>query len=216
VITLGRIASKASALGLALATTTGMALAAPTASAEPSARQGTNWFGVWGDLDWAVPGALFINQTRDTLCTPDRVAWEQSLAAWLRDPDTNPEPGDPPFAEGLARAPQREVTPLDGVVIIQVSGKDLPAELWTFDDDVQTWDDVIAPCIDTDGTGAQRAATGTGSIKHNDNDLFGEGNRGNAWRFHAQAQLTDTGGGSWRFVDYFISEDGEYGLFPVQ
>lgn len=224
---MSRIGRKASALSLALATTAGLALAAPSATAEPAAQQGTNWFGTWGDLDWAVPGALFLNQTRDTLCTPDRVAWEQSLAAWLQDPDTNPEPGEPPFAEGLARAPQREVTPVEGVVKIQVSGKDLPAELWTFDDDVQSWDDVIAPCIDTDGTGAQRVATGNGSIKHNDNDLFGDGNRANAWRFQAQAQLTDTTGGTWRFVDHFratvpaqqdypVREDGEYGLFPMQ
>ena len=154
------------------------------------------------------------------------VAWEQDFAAWLADPDANPEPGEAPYVEGLERAPLREVSPLDGVVKVQVAGKDLPAELWTFDDDVQGWDDVIAPCIDTDGTGAARVATGTGSIKHNDNDLFGDGKRGNAWRFHAEAQLTDTAGGAWRFVDRFratvpayrdapVREDGEYGLFRI-
>lgn len=224
---MSRIRRKASVLGLALATTAGLALAAPTATAEPAAQQGSNWFGIWGDVEWPVPGALFLNQTRDTFCTPDMVAWEQSLAAWLQDPDTNPEPGESPLVEGgLARAPQREVTPVDGVVKIQVSGKNLPAELWTFDDDVQGWEDMIAPCIDTDGQGAQRVATGTGSIKHNDNDLFGDGNRGNAWRFQVEAQLTDTAGGRWRFVDYIratvpahqdypVREDRENGLSPV-
>jgi hypothetical protein len=217
---------KVGVLGLALATVAGLALAAPAASAAPAAQQGSNWYGIWGNLDWPVPGALFLNQTRDTYCTPDVVDWEQSFAAWLQDPDSNPDPGEAPFVDGLERAPQLTVSPGDGVVIIRVSGKDLPAELWTFDDDVQGWEDVIAPCIDTDGRGAQRVATGAGSIKHNDNDLFGEGQRGNAWRFQAQAQLTDTAGGEWRFIDrlratvpqskdYPVREDGEFGLFPI-
>jgi hypothetical protein len=53
------------------------------------------------------------------------------------------------------------------------------------------------------------------------------GRRANAWRLQAQAQLTDTAGGRWRFVasiratvpahqDDPIREKGEYGLFPVQ
>ena len=223
---MSRIRKNVSVLGLALATTAGLALATPAASAEPAAQQGDNWFGTWGDLEWPVPGALFINQTRDTFCTPEMIAWEQSYAAWLQDPDNTTQPGDSPFVEGLERAPIREVSPVDGVVKTQVTGKDLPAELWTFDDDVQGWEDVIAPCIDTDGAGAQRVATGTGSIKHNDNDLFGDGKRGNTWRFHAQAELTDTTGGQWRFVasiratvpahqDEPVREKGEYGLFPV-
>ena len=129
--------------------------------------------------------------------------------------------------DGLERAPRKAVSPVDGVLKIETSGKNLPAELWTFDDDVQGWEDVIAPCIDTDGTGAQRFATGTGSIKHNDNDLFGDGRRGNASRIQVEAQLRDTAGGSWRFVDYDratvpahqdypVREDREYGLFPMQ
>ena len=111
---MSRIRRKVSVLGLALATTAGLALAAPTASAEPAAQQGSNRFGIVGDVEWPVPGALFLNQTRDTDCTSDMVAWEESLAAWLQDPDTNPEPGDPPFVDGLERAPRREASSSTG------------------------------------------------------------------------------------------------------
>lgn len=221
------IARKASLLGVALAATAGLTIAAPAASAEPASRPVGNWYGIWGDPEWPVPGVLFLNQTRATFCTPDRVDWEQSFAAWLQDPENNPDPGESPVTEGLNRAPLREVTPFDGVTKVQVTGKNLPAELWTFDEDVQGWEDLIAPCIDTDGPGAELFATGTGSFKHNDNDLFGSGTRGNAWRFQAEAHLNDTQGGGWRFIDriqatvpsqheYPVREDRDYGLFPVQ
>ena len=121
--------------------------------------------------------------------------------------------------EGLDRAPQRggltRATACIGA--IEVSGQQ-PArtELWTFDDDVQGWEDVIAPCIDTDGAGAQRLATGTGSIKHNDNDVFGDGRRGHAWRFQVGAQLRDTAGGRWRFVDYPRATVPAHQDYPVR
>ena len=92
---MSRIRRKVSVLGLALATTAGLALAAPTASAEPAAQQGSNWFGTVGDFDWPIPGALFLNQTRDTYCTSDMVAWEQSFAAWLQDPNPTRSPVTP-------------------------------------------------------------------------------------------------------------------------
>lgn len=111
---MSRIRRKVSVLGLALATTAGLALATPTASAEPAAQLGDNWFGTWGDLEWPVPGALFLNQTRDTFCTPDMIAWEQSFAAWIQDPDNNPEPGESPFVEGLERAPIARSSPSTG------------------------------------------------------------------------------------------------------
>ena len=205
----------AGALGLALAATAGLTVAAPAASAGTTVTRSGNFFRIYGDLAWPVPGVLFVNQTREAFCTPEEVAWEDAFAAWLSG--SGEDPGPAPAADGLARAPIQDVTLKSGVVMVRAAGHDLPAELWSFDEDVQGPDDIIAPCIDSDGAGAERVATGTGSVKWNDNAYRDDANtRGNAWRYSVEAQLTDTDGNTWEFVDHFSGTETKKNLIRLQ
>jgi len=99
---------------------------------------------------------VFINKSRASLCTDERIAYEQAFIAWL----DGGQQGDPPTEPASS---QQGVNPVrftqhveDGVTTSSVDGPNLPVEVWRPEDNPDGID-----CTATDGPGAALLATGT-------------------------------------------------------
>ena len=145
--------------------------------------------------------AVFINISRDEVCTDDQVAFEEAIIDWLEGGMVGPPPDEP------ATSPEgRELVTLQfnavksGALIGQISEKDLYIELWELDSlDNRPF---VGPCTDTDDDGGL-FATGTSTYRANDNDFFGSGSRGNSFGDRGRADVEDADGNeyvySWMF-----------------
>jgi hypothetical protein len=99
---------------------------------------------------------VFINKSRASLCTDERIAYEQAFIAWL----DGGQQGDPPTEPASSQQgvkPVRFTQRVDrDVTTFSVDGPNLPVEVWRQEDDPDGID-----CTATDGPGAGLFATGT-------------------------------------------------------
>ncbi len=126
--------------------------------------------------------AVFINTTRDIICTPEQVAFEE----WILGGEIGAPPGPGFQFEGIDPIAVQSKTVGDGVIVNLAKGSNLPTELWVLDDPVDLG---VGPCTDTDDK-MEMFAEGTSSWQGNDNDLFGSDTRGNAFGDRGKASLT--------------------------
>ncbi len=176
---------------------------------------------------------IFMNTTREDVCTDDQVAAEEAYIDWLVNevipwseyltfieeggtddewidefgeipPEPGPEPEFPEEAEGLVPLQTVLKQTRNGAVVSAIQGKKLHVEVWELDEETF----VIGPCTDT--ASERLYASGTGSVNANDNDLLGfEGHtRANAWGHMIHAALTDVDGNTVRFKSRFHFNTG--------
>lgn len=181
-------------LGTVLVAAAALCAAVPTAAqAAPQPTEAPIIF-IWPVFDDDASGVMFLNTTREDYCTAEQVAFEQAFTAWLAGPmlpGTEPIPPEEPPGDVLLSGYENEVR--DGVVVSRAAGSGLHAEFWAFDPGIVDEETLgVGPCLDTDAAHTLLAA-GTGSIRINDNDLFGSGTRANAFgvRFHAELHGDD-------------------------
>jgi hypothetical protein len=144
--------------------------------------------------------AVFVNISRDELCTDEVVAFENAIAAWLEGGMVDPFPDEPTFSDGRELVQLSSVLTKKGALVGQVNEQDLYIEVWSQDSPEDR--PLVGPCTDTDD-GGSLFATGRTSYHANDNDFFGSGTRGNSFGDRGKANLVDADGNeynySWRF-----------------
>jgi hypothetical protein len=146
----------AAIITLALALALGAGAATPAAADRGETTQEPIRFALADDEHGLM---VFVNVTRESLCTDERLAYEDELLAWFDSDMTSAPPEEP------ASSP-------DGIVLLELSESDgpggfaarlrgeAPVELWT-------WADEPAPgfeCRTTEGAGASLFATGLLSV----------------------------------------------------
>lgn len=146
--------------------------------------------------DFEQEFAVFVNIDRAGYCTPEVVAWENAVIAWLEGGMVDPPPPEPEFPEGFDPISVQEKVTGQGAVVGHANGSDLTIELWNFDSEENR--PLVGPCTDTDDDGSF-FASGTTSYKGNDNDLFGSDTRGNAFGDQGKADVTDGEGNDYRY-----------------
>jgi hypothetical protein len=138
---------------------------------------------------------VFINTSRDIICTPAQIAFEE----WILDGAVGPPPGPGFQFEGIDPIAIQERMVGDGVVVRLVKGSNLPTELWELDDPADLG---AGPCTDTDDKN-EMFADGTSRYQSNDNDFFGSDTKGNAWGERGVASLTGADGESYTYTHRF-------------
>jgi hypothetical protein len=148
--------------------------------------------------DFELGLVLFVNMDRETLCTPEQVAFEEDFLAWIEGGEVGDPPEPPQDPEGFKSVSFLVKETGKGAIVQHIRASGLPAEVWEMDPDAPG----IGPCTDTDGV-LTRVGAGTASFRANDNDLFGSGTRGNAFGDRGVIRLIDEDGDalrySWRF-----------------
>jgi hypothetical protein len=141
---------------------------------------------------------VLINTDRETYCTPDQVAWEEAVLAWLEGGEVGDPPEPPAEPEGFDSVSFMEIETGRGAVVAQFKGAGLVTEVWELDADAA----LVGPCTDTDDA-MHLIGSGTARLIGNDNDLLGSGTRGNAFGDRGRATLVDEDGNrlrySWKF-----------------
>jgi hypothetical protein len=126
--------------------------------------------------------AVFINTTRELVCTDGQIAFEE----WILGGEVGPPPGPGFQFEGIDPIAIQSKMVGDGVIVQLAKGSNLPTELWELDDPADLG---VGPCTDTDDKD-EKFAEGTSRWQGNDNDLFGSDTRGNAFGDRGVASLT--------------------------
>jgi hypothetical protein len=168
-----------------------LALAAP-ASAGPPTRVQDPFPTIFPDLENGL--VVFVNSDRAQACSPDVVAWEEDVIAWIEGGEVGEFPPLPEFPTGLEPIDIQESETGRGAIVYLAMASGLPIELWELEDDAP----LVGPCTDTDDA-MRRVAAGTATFRANDNDLFGSGTRGNAYGHRGHANLTDDAGNAWSY-----------------
>jgi hypothetical protein len=141
---------------------------------------------------------VFINIDRETYCTPEIIAFEEALIAWLEGGEVGDPPEFPGEPEGFDTISIKSKETWQGAIVQQFKGSGLSIELWEMDADPP----LVGPCTDTDDA-MNLIASGTARFMSNDNDLFGSGTRGNAFGNRINAQLEDDEGNAYRYSSRF-------------
>jgi hypothetical protein len=159
---LRRLVLGAAALVLALASVPA-AIAAPVAVEDPFAFTGP-------DFDHGL--AIFVNTDRASFCTPQQIAFEQAVRAWVDGGMQGPFPDDPmPPPVGFVGLPGYLLdTPMGVIATTRGPVHGLTMELWRIDDPADRLG--IGACTDTDDANELFAA-GTGSFSGFVTDYFG-------------------------------------------
>jgi hypothetical protein len=144
--------------------------------------------------DFDLGLVLFVNTDRETMCTPEQVAFEEAFLAWIEGGEVGDPPASPADPEGLVPVSFLVKETGKGAVVQHILGSNLPAEVWEMDPDAPG----IGPCTDTDDV-LNRIGTGTAKFRANDNDLFGSGTRGNAFGDRGVITLVDDAGNRLRY-----------------
>lgn len=146
--------------------------------------------------------AAFVNTTRDTYCTPEIVAFENALVAWLATDRSTP---GPTFPGHLAdRSVTASLMAVGGGIFRLTASTQVPVQLWTFEGGKSYAEgNLVQPCVDTDGIvdgsdqvtePGQLLAEGEGTLTSKDNDANGTGPRTNIWGDRLTASLSGPGG----------------------
>ena len=142
--------------------------------------------------------AAFVNTTRDAYCTPDMLAFENALVAWLATDRSTPGPTYPGH---LADRPVTVSLMAVGSGNFRLTAStQVPVELWTFEGGKSSAaDNLVQPCVDTDGIvdgtdegtkPGELLAAGEGTLTSKDNDANGTGPRTNIWGDRLTASLS--------------------------
>jgi hypothetical protein len=139
---------------------------------------------------------VFINTTRDIICTAEQIAFEE----WILD-GANGVPPEGGFQfEGIDPIAIQEKMVGDGVIVGLAKGSNLHTELWELDDPADR--PGVGPCTDTDDK-MEKFAEGTSRYQGNNNDLFGSDTRGHAFGERGVASLTGADGESYTYTHRF-------------
>ncbi len=182
-------------LGLGVAAMLVLASAVPAAAAPPTSSREPILF-LFPDFDLGL--VVLINTDRETYCTPDQVAWEEALLAWLEGGMVGDPPEPPAEPEGFDLVSFKQKETGKGAVVQQFKGSGLSVEIWELDADAPG----IGPCTDTDDA-MHLIGSGTARFIGNDNDLFGSGTRGNAFGDRGTASIVDDEGNRLRYSWWF-------------
>jgi hypothetical protein len=188
-----RIRLTTAAAGVALVAT---AFAAPAAASPPEVFEERPHVET---VDWDNGVILFVNTTRAAYCTTDIVSFEEAVLAWIEGGEVGEFP-EYPGKDGIEplRASYNEVA--GGTIVHSLAGRNLPIELWSFDEGVFPDNIGIGPCTDSDEDG-ELVAAGTGSWRYQDNDLVApSGVRTNAFHDTGEAALTSPDGQRWTYT----------------
>jgi hypothetical protein len=160
--------------------------------------------------------AVFVNTTRDAICTDERIDAEIAFLRWfpiwgdaffqyldenMGDPEGFPgefPPEAPPWPEGIDALSTSFNETGKGAIVFSEGGTKLHVELWRLVEQPPG----VGPCTDTFGM-EQAFATGTGMSRQNDNDLFGSGTRGNSFGGHLVASLRTADGNNFQYHSRF-------------
>jgi hypothetical protein len=144
--------------------------------------------------DFELGLVLFVNTDRETLCTPEQVAFEEAFLEWIEGGEVGDPPESPVDPAGVELVSFLVQETGKGAVVQHILANELPAEVWEMDPDAPG----IGPCTDTDDV-LHRIGTGTAKFRANDNDLFGSGTRGNAFGDRGLITLVDEDGDTLRY-----------------
>lgn len=186
-----------------------VALAAPAGAGPPDRFEDT--FPI-AFPDFENGFAVFVNTSRELVCTPEREAFEawefefgEAFFVWTEILGMPAEdfPGDPPPADP---GPFPAIDPIaiqgketgKGAIVQKATGSDLPTELWVLDEE----DLGVGPCSDTDDAD-ELFATGTTRWQANDNDFFGSDTRSNAFGDRGKATLEGVDGMAYTYMFKF-------------
>ena len=156
---------------------------------------------------------VFVNTTREQVCTAEQVQYETDVLAWLsmhladylawieagNDPaQFVPQPPEPPQRPaGIELFDGVQRTTGQGAVVQNFRGDDVPIELWVMDEGAPG----VGPCLDT--ASQTLAGTGVADVRTHDNDLFVSGTRTNAFGNMLRAQLVDPDGNTFSYSTRF-------------
>jgi hypothetical protein len=138
---------------------------------------------------------VFINTTRELVCTDGQIAFEE----WILGGEVGPPPGPGFQFAGIDPIAIQEIMVGDGVMVGLAKGSNLHTELWELDDPADLG---VGPCTDTDDK-MEMFADGTSRYQGNDNDLFVSDTRGNAFGDRGVASLTGADGESYTYTHRF-------------
>jgi len=163
---------------------------------------------------------VFVNTSRESVCTDQQVQYEEDALAWDtdhlddffewidsgKDPaEFEPQPPEPvPFSDGDQLVSVKQITTGKGAIVDQVRGRDLGIEIWQLDEGAPG----TGPCLDT----ASETVVGTGTvgIRSNDNDLDASGTRANAFGNALSAQVVSEEGDAFSYISRFHVSDRCY------
>lgn len=137
---------------------------------------------------------VLINIDRETICSPEQVAWEEAFIAWLDGGEVGDPPEPPVDPDGFDPVAFQEIETGQGAVVQLFNASGLYVEIWELDADAP----LVGPCTDTDDA-MHLIGSGTAGFIVNDNDLFGSGTRGNAFGDRGIANIEDDDGNSFRY-----------------
>ncbi len=175
---------------------------------------------------------VFLNTTREAVCTDEQVESEFAFLDWFINEDGEaffryleenngdptdyqgvfppPEPPRPARPEGIVAFRRLSKETKKGAIIESVRGSNVPTELWRQDENPPG----VGPCTDTLGQEAA-FATGTSMARSNDNNLFDSPSRNTSFGNHLRASLTDAEGNDFvydaRFQLNFRCNTPEFG-----
>lgn len=172
-----------------------VASAVPAAAAPPEKFSLPAWFAF---PDFNIGLVVLINMDRETICTPEQVAFEEAFIAWLDGGEVGAPPESPVDPDGFDLVTFQEKETGQGAVVQQFKGSRLVAEIWELDADAPG----VGPCTDTDDA-MHLIGSGTGGFSVHDNDLSGSGTRGNAFGNRGVVNVVDDDGNSFRYTFRF-------------
>ncbi|MFW2384114.1 MAG: hypothetical protein ACN4GZ_20345 [Acidimicrobiales bacterium] len=172
---------------------------------------------------------VFLNTTRDAICTEEQIEAEFETIAWFESGDADEffqyldendgdptgfegtfPPEEPPRPEGIVAFRRLSKETGKGALVESVRGTDVPTELWRQDENPPG----VGPCTDTLGQSGPYA-TGTAMARANDNNLFDSPSRNTSFGNRLKATLTDNDGNkvvySTRFHLNFRCNTPEFG-----
>jgi hypothetical protein len=159
---------------------------------------------------------VFVNTTRDSVCTQEQVQAELDFLDWavvfgdaffqyLDENDGDPSgfpgefpPPEPPRPEGIAPFTVQQKQTGKGAIVQSARGKDIPTELWRQVENPPG----VGPCTDTTGQ-SEPFATGTSMARSNSNNLNDSSSRNTSFGNHLKASLTDADGNSFVYDSRF-------------
>ncbi len=178
-------------LGLAAAAALAISAAGPALAAPPARFTAPALF-LFPDFNLGL--VVLINIDRETICSPEQVAWEEAFIAWLEGGEVGDPPEPPIDPDGFDGIAFLEKETRQGAVVQLFKASGISAEIWELDADAPG----IGPCTDTDDA-MRLIGSGTARFIANDNDLFGSGTRGNAFGDRGVITVQDDEGNASRY-----------------
>lgn len=168
-------------------------------------------------LDTENSYAVIVNNSREAICTPEQVQYENdsitwrstflaAFIAWIQagnnPADFVPQPPQPPpFPAGIEDLTVVQKTTGGSAIVQHIHGREVPVEVWAVDDDAPG----IGPCLDT--ASETLVGTGTADVVANDNDVAVSGTRTNAFGSRVRADLVDPNGSTFTYTRAFHLND---------